>query len=27
MDDDLEDLAAQLPDCHPTRWPGSSWPP
>ena len=23
MDGDFEDLAAQLPDCHPTRWPGS----
>ena len=23
MDDDCEDLAGQLPDCHPTRWPGS----
>jgi hypothetical protein len=23
MDDDFEDLAAQLPDCHPTRWPSS----
>jgi len=23
MDDDLEDLAAQLPDCHPARWPSS----
>jgi hypothetical protein len=22
-DDDFEDLAAQLPDCHPARWPGS----
>ena len=22
-DDDFEDLAAQLPDCHPTRWPSS----
>jgi hypothetical protein len=27
MDDDFEDLAAQLPDCHPTRWPSSPWPP
>jgi hypothetical protein len=24
MGDGFEDLAAQLPDCHPTRWPGSS---
>jgi hypothetical protein len=24
MDDDFEDLAVQLPDCHPTRWPSSS---
>jgi chemotaxis response regulator CheB len=23
MDDDFEDLAAELPDCHPTRWPSS----
>lgn len=23
MDDGFEDLAAQLPDCHPARWPGS----
>lgn len=23
MDDDFEDLAGQLPDCHPTRWPSS----
>ena len=23
MDDDFEDVAAQLPDCHPTRWPSS----
>ena len=23
MDDDFEDLAGHLPDCHPTRWPGS----
>jgi hypothetical protein len=23
MDNDFEDLAGQLPDCHPTRWPGS----
>ena len=23
MDDDFEDLAVQLPDCHPTRWPSS----
>jgi hypothetical protein len=23
MDDDLEHLARQLPECHPTRWP--SW--
>ena len=22
-DDDLEDLAGQLPGCHPTRWPSS----
>jgi len=22
-DDDFEDLAGQLPDCHPTRWPSS----
>jgi hypothetical protein len=24
MDDDLENLAGQLPDCHPTRWPDSA---
>jgi hypothetical protein len=24
MDDDLENLAGQLPYCHPTRWPSSS---
>ncbi len=23
MDDDFENLAGQLPDCHPTRWPSS----
>jgi hypothetical protein len=23
MDDGIEDLAGQLPDCHPARWPGS----
>jgi hypothetical protein len=23
MDDDFENLARQLPDCHPTRWPSS----
>jgi hypothetical protein len=23
MDDGFEDLAGQLPDCHPARWPGS----
>ena len=23
MDDDFENLAAQLPDCHPARWPSS----
>ena len=23
MDDDFENLARQLPHCHPTRWPGS----
>ena len=23
MDDGFGDLAGQLPDCHPTRWPGS----
>ena len=23
MDDDFEDLASQLPDCHPTRWASS----
>jgi hypothetical protein len=23
MDGDFEDLAGQLPDCHPTRWPSS----
>ena len=23
MDDDFEDLAARLPDCHPARWPDS----
>jgi hypothetical protein len=23
MDDDFEDLAGQLPDCHQTRWPSS----
>jgi hypothetical protein len=23
MDDDLENLAGQLPDCHRTRWPSS----
>jgi hypothetical protein len=23
MDDDFEDLAGQLPDCHPTIWPSS----
>jgi uncharacterized membrane protein YccC len=23
MDDDFENLAGQLPDCHPTRWPTS----
>lgn len=23
MDDDFEDLAGQLPDCHPTRWQSS----
>jgi hypothetical protein len=22
-DDDFENLAGQLPDCHPARWPGS----
>jgi hypothetical protein len=22
MDDDFEDLAGQLPGCHPVRWPG-----
>jgi DNA-binding FadR family transcriptional regulator len=22
-DDDIEDLARRLPDCHPTRWPSS----
>jgi hypothetical protein len=27
MDDGFEDLAAQLPDCHSTRWPGSPSPP
>jgi DNA-binding GntR family transcriptional regulator len=27
MDDGFEDLAAQLPDCHPARWPGSPSPP
>jgi hypothetical protein len=21
MDDDFDNLAGQLPDCHPTRWP------
>jgi hypothetical protein len=24
MDEDFEDLAGQLPACHPTRWPGSA---
>ena len=23
IDDDFENLAAQLPDCHPARWPSS----
>jgi hypothetical protein len=23
IDDGFENLASQLPDCHPTRWPGS----
>jgi hypothetical protein len=23
MDDGFEDLAVQLPDCHPARWPSS----
>jgi hypothetical protein len=23
MDEDFEDLAGQLPACHPTRWPSS----
>jgi hypothetical protein len=23
-DDDFEDLASQLPGCHPSRWPSSS---
>jgi hypothetical protein len=23
MDDDFENLAGQLPDCHPARWPSS----
>jgi hypothetical protein len=23
MDDGFGGLAAQLPDCHPARWPGS----
>ena len=23
MDGDFENLARQLPDCHPTRWPSS----
>jgi hypothetical protein len=23
MDEDFEDLAGQLPACHPTRWPNS----
>ena len=23
MDDDFENLARQLPDCHPTQWPSS----
>ena len=23
MDDEVEDLAGQLPDCHPPRWPSS----
>jgi hypothetical protein len=23
MDDDFENLAGQLPGCHPTRWPSS----
>lgn len=27
MDDDFENLARQLPDCHPTRWPSSPRPP
>jgi hypothetical protein len=24
MDEDFEDLAGQLPACHPTRWPSSA---
>ncbi len=24
MDDGFDDLASQLPDCHPARWPGSA---
>src|SRR5208282_4024654 len=26
-DDGFENLAGQLPDCHPTRWPSSPSPP
>jgi DNA-binding GntR family transcriptional regulator len=26
-DDDLEDLASQLPGCHATPWPGPLWTP
>jgi hypothetical protein len=27
MDDDFENLARRLPDCHPTRWPSPPRPP